>query len=293
MYPAPLLSAGLIVYAGNDGNIYVIDRDGNQKGAVTQDATLTPGAGEIPRIYQYPTWAPDGRHLAYMSFSRPESSGIEASLFTSLPDGSERIQAFSSQDAAPFYLFWSPDSQTISFLSNQPGGAEILLNLAPAAGGENKIIGSGQPYYWDWSPDNRTLIIHTGGSIAENPNARLALVDLESPSQIRELDLKPGFFQAPAWSPAGDDLALILQNEFWRGRAGPGRPGWQSQAGAGPVERASGVCLGARGQPAGLFQPGPNFKRTGRPPGCSRSGPARPPGRSGCGRCGGIFLVAG
>lgn len=215
--PSPAASAGLIVYAGNDGNIYVIDRDGHQKSAVTQDATLTPAAGQIPRIYQYPTWAPDGRHLAYMSFSRPESSGLQASLFTSLPDGSERIQAFSSQNAAPFYLFWSPDSQTISFLSNDPGGGEILLNLAPAAGGENIVIGSGQPYYWDWSPDNRTLIIHTGGSVAENPNARLALVDLESPSQIRELDLKPGFFQAPAWSPAGDNLALTLQNEAGEG----------------------------------------------------------------------------
>lgn len=217
--PGPAAPAGLIVYVGADSNIYVIDRDGQHQAAVTQDASLTPTAGQDPRVYLFPTWAPDGRHLAYLSFSRPASSGFEARLFTSLVDGSEQVTLFKSQDASPFYLFWSPDSQAVSFLSNGPGGnGEIELNLAPLAGGESKVIGSGQPYYWDWSPDNRTLLIHTGGSIVENPEARLALVTLDGSSQIRDLALKPGYFQAPAWSPNGEDLAFSILNESGEGQ---------------------------------------------------------------------------
>src|SRR5512135_1335718 len=57
--PTPEAPQGRIVYVGNDGNIYTTDRDGKQPSAITQDANLNPAAGQVARIYQYPTWAPD------------------------------------------------------------------------------------------------------------------------------------------------------------------------------------------------------------------------------------------
>ncbi len=204
---APL---GLIAYVGNDGNIYTTDRDGKQSNAITEDANLNPSAGQVGRIYQYPTWAPDGQHLAFARFSLSEA-GPEVSLVSVLSDGKKPVDTFTSQSFQPFYLSWSPDSQTIAFLGSDVSG--MAQYLVAASGGESKLISSGQPYYWDWSPDSQTLIVHIGGASSSNPNAHLAFTGLDGSNPAQELDLKPGSFEAPAWSPAGDVIALAAQNE--------------------------------------------------------------------------------
>ena len=85
--------------------------------------------------------------------------------------------------------------------------------LVAASGSESKLIGSGQPYYWDWSPDNHALIVHIGGASSANPDARLAFIKLDGSNSKQELELKPGSFEAPAWSLEGDRLALATQND--------------------------------------------------------------------------------
>jgi TolB protein len=205
---APL---GLIAYVGNDGNIYTIARNGKQSGAVTSDANLHPASGQEGRIYQYPTWAPDGQHLAFAGFSLGQS-GPEVSLFSALPDGKKAINVFSSPNFQPFYLSWSPDSQLVAVLGNDASGS-LSQYLVPGMGGESKLISSGQPYYWDWSPDSHTLIVHIGGARSENSDALLAFVSLDDLNAKQELDLKPASFYAPAWSPNGDLVAVASQND--------------------------------------------------------------------------------
>jgi TolB protein len=207
---APL---GLIAYDGIDGNIYTIDRTGKQKTAITQDSNLTPNIVQEGRIYQYPTWAPDGRTLAFMGLTRTSQGVIEARLFTASSDGKKLVEAFNSTDYTPFYLFWSPNSDYVTFLTSAVGQSDLVLYIAAAAGGDSKVIGTGQPFYWDWSPDNQTIIVHTGGSASQNPDARLSLYRLDGSIQKTELDLKPGAFQAPAWSPGGDEMALTTQTD--------------------------------------------------------------------------------
>ncbi|NOT03556.1 MAG: hypothetical protein HOP27_03040 [Anaerolineales bacterium] len=209
--PTPNSPLGLIAYVGNDGNIYTTDRDGKQPNAITQDANLNPVAGQAGRIYQYPAWAPDGQRLAFVRFSLSQS-GQEVSLFSASSDGKNSVDTFTSQDFAPFYLSWSPNSQIIAFLGNDASGT-LAQYLVAASGGESKFISNGQPYYWDWSPDNHTLIVHIGGASSANPNARLAFIGLDGSNPKQELDLKPGSFEAPAWSPSGDVLALATQND--------------------------------------------------------------------------------
>jgi TolB protein len=208
--PTPEAPQGRIVYVGNDGNIYTTDRDGKQPSAITQDANLNPAAGQVARIYQYPTWAPDGQHLAFVRFSVSQS-GPEVSLFSALSDGKKPVNTFTSQNFQPFYLSWSPNSQNIAFLGSDASGT-LAQYLVPASGGQSKFISSGQPYYWDWSPDNHTLIVHIGGASSDNPDARLAFIGLEGSNPKQELDLKPASFEAPDWSPAGDVVALATLN---------------------------------------------------------------------------------
>jgi len=205
---APL---GLIAYVGNDGNIYTSDPSGKQSNAITQDANLDPASGQVGRIYQYPTWAPDGQRLAFVRFSVSES-GPEISLFSALSDGKKAVQTFTSKDFQPFYLSWSPDSQSIAYLGNDASGV-LSQYLVAGSGGENKLIGSGQPYYWDWSPDSHTLIVHSGGARSANPDALLAFIRPAGSTSRQELDLKPGSFDAPAWSPKGDAVVLATQTD--------------------------------------------------------------------------------
>jgi TolB protein len=207
----PGASAGLIAFVGDDGNIYTIDRDGKQRSALTKDANLNPAVGQEGLYYQYPAWAPDGQHLAFIRLSSG-SSGPEVSLFVATPDGKKSINAFTSPDFQPFYLSWSPDGQTIACLGNAASGG-LAQYLVDASGDESKLIGTGQPYYWDWSPDSQTLLVHIGGAYSDNPGAHLAFIKLDDSSARQELDLRPGPFEAPAWSPAGDALALAAQNE--------------------------------------------------------------------------------
>ena len=140
---APL---GLIVYVGNDGNIYTIDPAEKQPKAITQDANLNPAAGQAGQIYRYPTWAPDGKHLAFVRLSSG-GSGPEASLFSAMLEGKKPVNNFTSQKFFPFYLSWSPNSQIIAFLGNDVSGGLDQYLVAPS-GGKSKLIKNGEPYYW-------------------------------------------------------------------------------------------------------------------------------------------------
>ena len=210
---SPEAPLGLIAYVGTDGNIYTIDRDGKHQTAITQDADQASDPGQMENAYLYPTWAPDGKKLAFVGFDSHSSAGPQASLYTVSPDGNNRVTAFNSQDSFPFYLFWSPNSEQITFLATSADGMSLALFMAPAAGGASQIIGTGQPFYWDWSPDTKAIAVHTGGAASLNPDAHLALYELNGSIQRKEIQLNPGSFQAPAWSPAGDELVLTAEND--------------------------------------------------------------------------------
>jgi Tol biopolymer transport system component len=217
--PAPIPDSGaplgLIVYSGIDGNIYTIDRTGKQKTAVTGDANADLGGGAEARVYQAPAWAPDGRRLAFIGVAGSSRANMQASLYTATAQGAERQNAFSSPTDLPFYLFWSPDSQHVSFLSGDSG--TLALHLVGAGGQDHAVVSTGQPLYWDWAPDSKSLFLHVGGAAAESPSARLSLFTLNGAAKEKFLTLKPGFFQAPAWAPGGEELLLADSKDATQG----------------------------------------------------------------------------
>ncbi len=207
-------SAGndLIVYVGLDGNIYTIDRQGENVQTITQDANPSPAEGEDSLVYRYPTWAPDGRQLAFVEFSDLGGVGQRARVLNAdTSRGSAAEAIFSSDQNAPFYLFWSPDSRQLSFLGSAEGAGALALHLAAADGSGSQLVATGQPFYWDWSPVENEIFIHTGGSVAVNPDAKLAYLALDGTPSSQDVDLRPGSFQAPAWSPDGRFIALAAE----------------------------------------------------------------------------------
>jgi len=208
--PVPTGTSGLIAYAGTDGNIYTVDQNGNQVEAITRNA------GEDGLSYLHPTWSPDGQRLSYLGVKPFQDGGQESTLFTADHDGRDSIKIYQNKEESPFYFYWSPDSKVITFLSITASGSELGLSLLPERGGKAKLLSVGQPFYWDWSPDSRSIFIHTGGSVQFNPDARLALLIPDDTTTQIEVDLRPTGFQAPAWSPRGEELLIAAESSDGR-----------------------------------------------------------------------------
>ena len=118
--------------------------------------------------YGFPAWSPDGSRIAV---SRADmGGGISLVILdvvgaaTGSPPPPRVI--FRNLDVQPFYLSWTPDSRTVSFLANEGGGLTFRIvpadGSAPVAGGgSSAVVGSGSPFYFDWVGSDRVLA-HVG-----------------------------------------------------------------------------------------------------------------------------------
>ncbi|NUM43729.1 MAG: PD40 domain-containing protein [Anaerolineales bacterium] len=198
--PPTHTSNGLIAYLGTDGNLYTVDATGGPPTPITENAHPQQPGGTF-QLYQHPTWSPDGRHLAFVAL---EFSGGEqtARLLVADPLTAQTTEIFTAEDEAPFYLYWSPDNETVSFLTSGTTASELSLRLAFLNGAPSRVADTGQPYYWVWSPDGAEIFAHKGGAQTTNPEARLSHF-FSADGKTETFDLEPGRFQAPGWSPDG------------------------------------------------------------------------------------------
>jgi TolB protein len=201
--PSPVQQAqagGRIAYLGTDSNIYTIAPDGRNLQTVTRDL---PANGTT---YESLAWASDGR-LAFSLRSDEDSA-----LYTSEPDGSGQTRIYSGgPEAVPFYLYWSPDSQWITFLTSSRSGVD--LHMADSrADDSSEVIAQGSPSYFSWSPDSQSLLLHIGGARRDSSAASLATFRPDS-SALTELPDAPGVFQAPAWSPDGQRFLFVRETQ--------------------------------------------------------------------------------
>ncbi len=197
-----------IAYVGPDGNIYVIDRDGGNRVAVTADAEIPTQSGG--RLYRFPTWSPDNRWIAFVGIEIGPRSISTNTLYAASVAGGELKPLFSSQESGPFYLYWSPDARQVAFLASEDGG--LSLRLA-GLDGQTRLLDTGAPFYFTWSPTGQALITHVGGS---QPLGRIGRLDITADQPEVLLD-RPAVFLSPAWSPTGD--AVLFAAEL--GEEGP------------------------------------------------------------------------
>jgi Tol biopolymer transport system component len=204
--------AGLIAYIGVDWNIYVTDQSAGNKIALTEDAIIPEAQSGAFRYYQYPTWSPESNLLAFVAISGEGGSQGASDLYVANVDDEKSEKVYSSESEHPFYLYWSPDNENLSFLSTTASGQSFMLQSVPAQGGDRAILDTGSPYYWSWAPDGNTMIIHTG---ATNSTTVEHMAFLQVDSQVTEdaLDPSPATFQAPAWSPDGSHILLSRLND--------------------------------------------------------------------------------
>jgi len=201
--PAPA-SVGKLAVVGADHNLYAIDPLSGDQTALTDDAAVNPNGASV--VYGAPTWAPRTGQLAFTR-TRITAAGahlVDLMVSSGQPGGS--VAAFSDASRTPFYIYWSPDGETLSFLASAADGSLGAYLWRKGSGVE--LLDQGQPYYWVWAPDGAYLLAHVGGSEADNPEgARLSLFQGQ-PMKARHLPLAPADFQAPDVSADGKHVLV-------------------------------------------------------------------------------------
>ena len=215
MQQSPLLrfverKSGRIAIMGIDGNIYTMDQAGGARVPVTEDAVVSEQGQGLVRYYQFPAWSPDDSRLAFIGYQGNDRIAATSSVFTTAPDGTNIVQAFSSGQYLPHTLYWSPDGRRLTFLTSAAGSTASALQIVPAAGGEATKLDAGNPFYWSWAPDGATIVVHAGGSGAAY-RSRLAFLNVDGAVYEEGLALRPAAFQTPAWSPDGSRLLVAVQ----------------------------------------------------------------------------------
>lgn len=164
-----------------------------------QLATIAPDGSDqrlltdADRLFQFPAWSPDNGRVAVIG---AEQTNVGVYV---VPDtaGSELLTLYESEEEAPFYLYWSPDSRQVSFLANHPSG--LALHIGDVLAESSRLLATGSPFYWDWTPAGDNILIHSGFA---GDDSRLALLDPNGDGGGENIS-QPGFFQAPGISANG------------------------------------------------------------------------------------------
>ncbi|HFC12323.1 MAG TPA: hypothetical protein ENJ56_05715, partial [Anaerolineae bacterium] len=166
----------------------------------TQLITVAPDGSDVRQLtrrsdgwaYLFPAWSPDNRQIATIGIGR---RGRENGVFV-LEDSAETtpLPLFTA-DRHPIYLYWTPDSQSVSFIAASNTDSGLLdLHLAPRdAASESRILATGSPFYWDFSADGDTILFN----VQQSPHATFAYLETASGDMSSQIATPDNTFQVP------------------------------------------------------------------------------------------------
>jgi TolB protein len=153
--------------------------------------------------FTFPAWSPDGTRIGAIGQA---ADRLGVYVFDDSRDGAAPAAPriiYESSDRPPFYLYWTPDSRQLTFLTTESSG--LAHRIASADGGAaDAIIRQGAPLYWDWVDSGRLMMNIGAGA----PGAFLGEAGLDGVS-VEPSVVVPGVFRSPGVSHDGRYRAYL------------------------------------------------------------------------------------
>ena len=156
--------------------------------------------------YLFPAWSPDSLNIAAIGAGRglAEPDGI----FIFEDSAESTANRVHTQTRVPIYLYWSPDSSEVSFITTRSDDSTLLdLRIVPRDGTDrSRFVAFGQPFYWDYSSTGEEIIISTDRST----HAEFAYITAENGDISEQIAEVSPFFQSPDLSYDDAYLAYAI-----------------------------------------------------------------------------------
>jgi TolB protein len=130
----------------------------------------------------------------------------EQEIFVAEADGSDVTQ-LTKNDVADFDPTWAPDGSGVAFRSQRGGNDEIYV--VDVSSGRARNVTNEEAVDWgpDWSPDGRWIAFNSGRVSTIHLNG---FITDPRGDKVRRL-AGDVFFEYPAWSPDGTQIAFMHQ----------------------------------------------------------------------------------
>lgn len=212
--PMPAGTPGRIVFMTLDGDIALIDPASGQPVLVTNDALVDERSG-LARFYQNPTFSPDGRQLAFVGVNlNAATETITRTVYVApAQPQAQRITLHTSRSGPIPYLDWAPNGQQVAFLTFDAQQQTGELRVAGSDGAAPGRVDVGQSAYWHWRADSGAIVARMGrqaGATGAQAADRLIVIDTIRQS-ARTLDITPGAFKSPHYSPDGRYMLFVAR----------------------------------------------------------------------------------
>ena len=210
------ITVDLIAYTGADGGLFTIQPDGTGSrrlagGGVEGTVGRISAQGLAPNaLFTWPTWSRDGSRLAFSRVLASDGTAAAAIYAVDLETGSLKLVHENEPGSSPFiaqdashYLYWSPDSRLLTFISSTSTGLTLFSSPGDGLDAPTPIATMG-PIYYSWAADSSGILMHL----------RDGLELLDAPGLVgpRRLVDQSSVYRVPAFSPTGRRGAYIDGN---------------------------------------------------------------------------------
>ncbi len=179
----------------NVKEVYVTDYDGANQVRVTSNRRLNLG----------PTWSPDGRSIAYSSYTKIQPQILVSNVYQGTRE------TLTDEKTGAYLPVFSPDGSRIAFMSQRDGNSEIYVMNRDGSGTRRLTNNSAADTTPTWSPTGTQIAFTSDRS----GSPQIWMMDADG-LNVRRITLGESWADRATWSPAPfNEIAYAA-------RSGPG-----------------------------------------------------------------------